>query len=212
MNRGPIAPRRIAPAIIARGNCRTLGRPDCQASRHRRCAPVSPDQRTGWAGHSVGGRWNVRSSPTISRARSARPTDGIRYLFFRRPVPRHAHFGLPAFQERPWTGGVLNQNSLATVRSTRELNWVQGLDLNQRPSGYEPDELPGCSTLQQAERQSFAGVGHCQRLSRLFPYFALARASREGSVARLCQSKVIIHKQPTASIDRKAAHWPTCVS
>ena len=28
-------------------------------------------------------------------------------------------------------------------------NWVQGLDLNQRPSGYEPDELPGCSTLQR---------------------------------------------------------------
>ena len=26
------------------------------------------------------------------------------------------------------------------------LNWVQGVDLNQRPSGYEPDELPGCST------------------------------------------------------------------
>jgi hypothetical protein len=26
---------------------------------------------------------------------------------------------------------------------------VQGLDLNQRPSGYEPDELPGCSTLQR---------------------------------------------------------------
>jgi hypothetical protein len=30
-------------------------------------------------------------------------------------------------------------------------DWVQGLDLNQRPSGYEPDELPGCSTLQQME-------------------------------------------------------------
>ena len=27
-------------------------------------------------------------------------------------------------------------------------NWVQGRDLNPRPSGYEPDELPGCSTLQ----------------------------------------------------------------
>ena len=26
---------------------------------------------------------------------------------------------------------------------------MQGLDLNQRPSGYEPDELPGCSTLQR---------------------------------------------------------------
>ncbi len=25
--------------------------------------------------------------------------------------------------------------------------WVQGPDLNQRPPGYEPDELPDCSTL-----------------------------------------------------------------
>ena len=29
---------------------------------------------------------------------------------------------------------------------TIEKNWLRGLDLNQRPSGYEPDELPGCST------------------------------------------------------------------
>ena len=26
------------------------------------------------------------------------------------------------------------------------LKWLRGLDLNQRPSGYEPDELPDCST------------------------------------------------------------------
>ena len=25
--------------------------------------------------------------------------------------------------------------------------WVQGPDLNRRPPGYEPDELPSCSTL-----------------------------------------------------------------
>ena len=25
-------------------------------------------------------------------------------------------------------------------------DWLRGLDLNQRPSGYEPDELPDCST------------------------------------------------------------------
>ena len=26
------------------------------------------------------------------------------------------------------------------------LNWLRGTDLNRRPSGYEPDELPDCST------------------------------------------------------------------
>ena len=30
------------------------------------------------------------------------------------------------------------------------VSWSRGLDLNQRPSGYEPDELPDCSTPQFA--------------------------------------------------------------
>ncbi len=25
-------------------------------------------------------------------------------------------------------------------------NWLRSVDLNHRPSGYEPDELPDCST------------------------------------------------------------------
>ncbi len=32
------------------------------------------------------------------------------------------------------------------------LSWLRGPDLNQRPSGYEPDELPGCSTPRLEER------------------------------------------------------------
>ena len=35
-------------------------------------------------------------------------------------------------------------------RKYRVLFESRGLDLNQRPSGYEPDELPGCSTPQSS--------------------------------------------------------------
>ena len=30
-------------------------------------------------------------------------------------------------------------------------SWLRGRDLNPRPSGYEPDELPGCSTPRSKE-------------------------------------------------------------
>src|SRR5688572_20774435 len=32
-------------------------------------------------------------------------------------------------------------------------NWLRGRDLNPRPSGYEPDELPGCSTPRSKDGQ-----------------------------------------------------------
>ena len=36
--------------------------------------------------------------------------------------------------------------------------WVQRMDLNHRPSGYEPDELPGCSTLQIERTKLFRAL------------------------------------------------------
>ena len=57
-----------------------------------------------------------------------------------------------------------NPRFLAPGSLTNCFSWLRGLDLNQRPLGYEPNELPDCST---PRRNSTKCDAECQGVSRL---------------------------------------------
>src|SRR5438270_13439184 len=46
------------------------------------------------------------------------------------------------------TGGSKTPTDLYCMLLKGKELWLRGVDLNHRPLGYEPNELPGCSTPQ----------------------------------------------------------------
>ena len=81
----------------------------------------------------------VGFEPTTNRLTADRSTTELRWIAF-----VNAEHTLAS----PFTRGKrrFRYKRRAACAASFRKSWLRGLDLNQRPSGYEPDELPGCST------------------------------------------------------------------
>jgi hypothetical protein len=73
---------------------------------------------------------------------------GVEFVGRLRLTPRNSKFGSGHSCGRSTLSPIYNHRGgfLETSRPCIRGNWLRGRDLNPRPSGYEPDELPGCST------------------------------------------------------------------
>ena len=68
-----------------------------------------------------------------------------------------------------------NVNAIRVCHSVKK--WLRGLDLNQRPSGYEPDELPGCSTPRDENTWDMSSL-QIEKVSQLQQTYLSFAASR----------------------------------
>src|SRR6266568_2221251 len=76
------------------------------------------------------------------------------------------HLGRRPSQRKATVGFETQRPKRATACAvTLCFLWLRGLDLNQRPLGYEPNELPGCSTP-QVQFSNSAGRGQICRVLR----------------------------------------------
>src|SRR5438094_3912715 len=91
-----------------------------EAARHGGCARAAREAASGRVRDTPRTSSPVRIEPTLGAGKSRRAA--LDWVLTRKYQGPPDLSGSPCF------------------------SWLRGLDLNQRPLGYEPNELPGCST------------------------------------------------------------------
>src|SRR5262249_45342016 len=100
-------------------------------------------------GHFMPGlRQSGRCEGRNGAASLGEPTRAVKDGNDPRAGRRTEHENLRRRSTNQFLGEVwVNERSERLLRPlTPRCRWLRGLDLNQRPLGYEPNELPGCST------------------------------------------------------------------
>ena len=125
-------------------------RPLCTVRDRRTCSATAETKKTAKA--NQGGKCQLwadrrqREKPQRLRPGLWNSRQGLSHLSVLQPDP--AMRILPLQYD--------SQMAKSPDRFRSGLYWLRGPDLNQRPSGYEPDELPDCST----SRYFASGAGH----------------------------------------------------